>query len=165
MKKVISWALCILWMGVIFGMSAMPGDVSGEQSGTVTKIVLSVVSFCFGEQAAGAVPVDTLEFLVRKAAHMTEYAILFGLYCHALRVSGVKRAALTALLMSAAYAASDEFHQSFTDGRGSSPIDVCIDTAGAGIALLLRAVFLRVDAVRRSKVLTRFGKGQSAQDA
>ena len=31
MKKVISWALCILWMGVIFGMSAMPGDVSGEQ--------------------------------------------------------------------------------------------------------------------------------------
>ena len=104
MKKVISWALCILWMGVIFGMSAMPGDVSGEQSGTVTKIVLSVVSFCFGEQAAGAVPVDTLEFLVRKAAHMTEYAILFGLYCHALRISGVKRAALTALLMSAAYA-------------------------------------------------------------
>ena len=63
MKKVISWALCILWMGVIFGMSAMPGDVSGEQSGTVTKIVLSVVSFCFGEQAAGAVPVDTLEFI------------------------------------------------------------------------------------------------------
>ena len=54
MKKVISWALCILWMGVIFGMSAMPGDVSGEQSGTVTKIVLSVVSFCFGEQTAGA---------------------------------------------------------------------------------------------------------------
>lgn len=144
MKKVISWALCILWMGVIFGMSAMPGDVSGEQSGTVTKIVLSVVSFCFGEQTAGAVPVDTLEFLVRKAAHMTEYAILFGLYCHALRISGVKRAALTALLMSAAYAASDEFHQSFTDGRGPSPIDVCIDTAGAGIALLLRAAFLRV---------------------
>ena len=71
MKKVISWALCILWMGVIFGMSAMPGDVSGEQSGTVTKIVLSVVSFCFGEQTAGAVPVDTLEFLVRFLQHLS----------------------------------------------------------------------------------------------
>ena len=131
-------------MAFIFIMSAMPGDVSGDQSGTITKIVLSVISFFFGEQTAGALPADTLEFLIRKAAHMTEYAILFLLYCHALRVSGVKHAALTALLMSAAYAASDEFHQSFTNGRGPSPIDVCIDTAGASIALLLRAAVLKV---------------------
>lgn len=144
MKKGLSWALCLLWMGVIFGMSAMPGDVSGEQSGTITRIFLSVVSFLFGERAAGAVPIDTLEFLIRKAAHMTEYAILFGLYCHALRVSGAKHTARTALLMSAAYAASDEFHQSFTDGRGPSPVDVCIDTAGASLALLLRTAVLKI---------------------
>ena len=129
LKKGLSWALCLLWMGVIFGMSAMPGDVSGEQSGTITRIFLSVVSFLFGERAAGAV---------------TEYAILFGLYCHALRVSGAKHAARTALLMSAAYAASDEFHQSFTDGRGPSPVDVCIDTAGASLALLLRTAVLKI---------------------
>lgn len=144
LKKKLAWTLCLLWMAFIFIMSAMPGEVSGEQSGTLTKIVLSIFSFFFGESAAQSIPANTLEFLIRKAAHMTEYAVLFLLLCRALRASGAKHIALTALVLSAVYAASDEFHQCFTDGRGPSPIDVCIDTAGASIALLLRAVVLKL---------------------
>ena len=39
MKKAAAWALCVLWMMVIFMMSEMPGDVSGAQSGFVTELV------------------------------------------------------------------------------------------------------------------------------
>ena len=53
-------------------------------------------------------------------------------------------AIVLALIVCALYAASDEFHQCFSDGRGPSPIDVMIDTVGASIALLLRTAALRL---------------------
>ena len=87
---------------------------------------------------------DTLELIVRKCAHMGEYAVLFWLLAHALSVSGARHPARTALIVCALYAASDEFHQCFSDGRGPSPIDVMIDTVGASIALLLRTAALRL---------------------
>ena len=87
---------------------------------------------------------DALEMVVRKCAHMGEYAVLFWLWAHALSVSGAKHPARTALIVCAAYAASDEFHQCFSDGRGPSPVDVMIDTAGASIALGLRAAARRI---------------------
>jgi VanZ family protein len=36
-----------------------------------------------------------------------------------------------------AYAAGDEFHQSFVDGRHGTPVDVLIDAAGVGIAVAI----------------------------
>lgn len=133
LKRFFAWAACALWMGVIFAMSAMPGDVSAEQSGAVTRIIVAVLAPVIGEQGVRAIDLSLLELLVRKAAHMAEYAVLFLLFRRALRLSGVRRASLCALLMSAAYAATDEFHQCFTAGRGPSPADVMIDTAGAAL--------------------------------
>ena len=129
MKKAAAWALCVLWMMVIFMMSEMSGDVSGAQSGFVTELVERALAFVLGAQTAARIPTDTLELVIRKGAHMGEYAILFWLW---------------ALAVCAAYAASDEFHQCFSDGRGPSPVDVMIDTAGASIALGLRAAARRI---------------------
>lgn len=140
MKKAAAWALCVLWMMVIFMMSEMSGDVSGAQSGFVTELVERALAFVLGAQ----IPTDTLELVIRKGAHMGEYAILFWLWARALGLSGAKRPAVTALAVCAAYAASDEFHQCFSDGRGPSPVDVMIDTAGASIALGLRAAARRI---------------------
>ncbi len=39
-------------------------------------------------------------------------------------------------LLAILYAASDEFHQSFVAGRGSTAMDVGIDSIGAGLGLL-----------------------------
>ena len=44
---------------------------------------------------------------------------------------------LLALLMAVLFALSDEFHQSFIEGRNSSLIDVMIDTGGAMVALTI----------------------------
>ena len=144
MRKFAAWALCAAWMIVIFMMSAMPGDVSGQQSGLITELLEKALAFMLGAQAAGRIPMDTLELIVRKCAHMGEYAVLFWLWAHALSVSGAKHPARTALIVCVLYASSDEFHQCFSDGRGPSPIDVMIDTVGAVIALLLRAAALHI---------------------
>ena len=134
MKKARSWLLCAAWMGVIYFMSAMSGDVSSEQSGRVMRLLLAVIRLLFGQEAAAAVSEELLSLLVRKAAHMAEYAVLFLLYRHALSLSGVKRSGLAALLLSACYAATDEWHQSFVADRGPSIVDVGIDTLGAAMA-------------------------------
>ncbi len=128
-----AWLLCALWMAVIFLFSAMPGDLSEMESGFFFSLLMRLLSFLLGDYAARLDPA-LLHLLVRKGAHMAEYFVLFLLYRRALRLSGAKRPGLMALLLCAAYAATDEFHQSFVDDRGPSPVDVAIDTAGACIA-------------------------------
>ena len=78
--------------------------------------------------------------ILRKAAHFTEYALLAGLWWRALRTRLEARAALVAAFsIAAAYAVTDEIHQTFVDTRVGSPVDVLIDLAGAGAAAALIA--------------------------
>ena len=71
----------------------------------------------------------------RKLVHFGEYALLTFLWWRALRtVMPPRQAALAAFVMAVAYAASDEYHQSFVEGRTGSPADWAIDTAGAALA-------------------------------
>jgi VanZ family protein len=80
-----------------------------------------------------------VHFLVRKAAHVTEYAILSGLLFRALRwsVSGFWRRAALALGPALLFAPLDEFHQSFIPSRTGSGRDVLIDYSGAVLGILL----------------------------
>jgi VanZ family protein len=82
------------------------------------------------------------DLILRKAAHMTEYALLTFLWWRALNGTArtPKRALALAFAISVAYAATDEFHQTFVTGRHGSPLDVLIDATGAaiGAALVLR---------------------------
>ena len=134
MKKTGAWLCALLWMGLIFGMSAMPGDVSGAQSGRIAQLLLSAMAVLFGEDAAAGVSPETINLLVRKGAHMAEYAVLFLLYRRALHASGARRPGLAALCLCACYAATDEFHQAFVADRGPGVADVGIDTLGAALA-------------------------------
>ena len=72
----------------------------------------------------------TLDVIGRKLAHMVEYGVLWFLWWRALGRENALAAAAIALL----YAISDEFHQTFVDGRQGSPVDVLIDSAGIAIA-------------------------------
>jgi VanZ family protein len=78
------------------------------------------------------------EFIIRKAAHITEYAILGALLLRAFstNASGRRwRYAALAIGVAAAFAALDEFHQSFVSTRTGSPSDVLIDICGAVLGL------------------------------
>lgn len=144
MKKAGAWLSALAWMGVIFLMSAMPGDVSGAQSGTIADLALSAIALLFGEDAAAGVSPECVNLLVRKGAHMAEYAVLFLLYRRALAISGAPRPGLAALGLCAAYAATDEFHQAFVADRGPSPADVGIDTLGAALCWGAREAVKRI---------------------
>lgn len=126
-KMLMAWTPCVLWMALIFAMSAMTGEVSGEQSGQIVRLLLTLFPG-LGDSA------QTLGVIVRKGAHMTEYAVLFLLYRRALKISGARYAGGAAFAMAVCYAATDEFHQLFVSGRGPSPVDVMIDACGALIA-------------------------------
>lgn len=97
------WLPIVAWAALIFALSAIPSLSSG-----------------LGEW----------DYVLRKCAHMTEYAVLAALLFRALERE------LPALLATVAYAATDEFHQHFVPGRHASAVDVAIDTVGATIGLL-----------------------------
>jgi hypothetical protein len=75
------------------------------------------------------------DFVVKKTAHVVEYGILATLIYRALINSNVsnKKAMLYSVALAFLYGATDEFHQSFTPGRGPKFTDVLIDTLGASI--------------------------------
>lgn len=81
-----------------------------------------------------------IHLLVRKAGHLTEYAILGWLAARAFRTSSLdflrRHWFWCAWILVAAYSLSDEFHQSFVPSRGASIWDSVIDTAGGLLALL-----------------------------
>ena len=135
-----------LWMVLIFAFSAFSGDESSLQSGRVVALVLSIVRGLFGENTAVALARAGLAFFIRKAAHFTEYAVLGFLVARALFLNGI-RPWMPAILICAAYACLDEFHQSFVPGRSMQLRDVCIDSSGAIVGVLL---FLAVCALKRA---------------
>jgi VanZ family protein len=94
-------------------------------------IVWAAVIFTFSSIPSLGTGFGVWDTILRKGAHMSEYAIL-GLLL--LRALGRQ---LPALAVGIAYAISDELHQHFVRGRHASPVDVLIDTAGLAIGIFL----------------------------
>ena len=105
-------------------------------------IVLMAVIFILSAQPSLDTGLGLIDTIGRKLVHFAEYALLCFLWWRPLsRVLPPRRAILLAFLISSAYAATDELHQSFVEGRHGTPVDWAIDTAGAGLAALrLRAL-------------------------
>lgn len=85
---------------------------------------------------------------VVKAYHMAEFALLCYLLFLVLSTRLIKKqgkAVLAAATISALYAASDEWQQTFVPGRGGTWVDVVIDCCGTGIAstIILRQIKCR----------------------
>ncbi len=103
-------------------------------------LALMAIIFALSAQPDLSSGLGTLDLILRKIVHMAEYALLLFLWWRALREVAPARAALgIAFAVTLAYAASDEYHQSFVDGRHGTPVDVAIDTVGmAAAAALIR---------------------------
>ncbi len=91
--------------------------------------------------------IASLQFIVRKTAHLTLYLILgaFAL----LHFSTYSRLTLilkvfSSLLLSVLYAVSDEYHQTYILGRSGEIRDVIIDSLGAVIGILIVLVIYKI---------------------
>jgi VanZ family protein len=97
----------------------------------VPPLALMVVIFVLSAQPDLNSGLGTWDTILRKLGHMAEYAVLWLLWWRALGQRPWPAAAIALL-----YAASDEYHQSFVEGRSGSPRDFLIDAAGIGLAVL-----------------------------
>jgi VanZ family protein len=98
------WLPVVAWAAVIFAFSSVPHLGTG---------------------------LGTWDTVLRKGAHVTEYAVLGALLYRALAREAV------ALAAGIAYAATDELHQHFVRGRHASPVDVAIDAVGVAVGMLV----------------------------
>lgn len=98
-------------------------------------LALMAVIFVLSNQPDLSSGLGALDLIGRKLIHAGEYALLCFLWWRLLREAlPHRRAVLAAFVVSVLYAASDEFHQSFVEGRNGTPVDVAIDATGAGLA-------------------------------
>lgn len=98
-----AWGPVVLWAGLIFAFSSVPSLSSG---------------------------LGSWDLVLRKIAHLTEYAILGALLLRAAAAPWV------AIALGALYATSDEIHQHFVRGRHAAWYDVVLDTVGVTIGVL-----------------------------
>ncbi len=107
-SRIAAWLPVVVWAALIFALSSIPHLGTG---------------------------LGVWDTILRKGAHVVEYAILGALLLRALGRQ------TPAFLLGVGYAITDEFHQHFVAGRHASPVDVAIDSTGVllGILLLQRA--------------------------
>ena len=116
-RYAVLWLPVLIWMGIIFYMSSIPGL-----------------------QAPHPLP----DLMLRKMAHMAEFGALALLLVRAHEgTTGARRWTryLVPLVIAVLYAASDEVHQLFVPAREGRALDVAIDTAGATLALVAVILF------------------------
>ena len=135
----------LCWMAVIFFAST--SEFSASNTALIIQPVLRWLFPHIGDERVAFV-----HFLVRKAAHFSEYAILGLLAARAFFTSThdlLRRAWFpTGFLLVAIYALGDEFHQSFVPSRTPSVYDSFIDMAGGLTALIIFAFRHRRTALR-----------------
>jgi VanZ family protein len=122
------WLPVVIWLIMIFigSTDLMSAEHTSHIIGPILRWFYPSIS---------PARIDQLQFVIRKMAHVSEYAVLSLLIVRALaettRQARFAGPASIALLISGAFAASDEFHQSFVPSRTSSVRDVMIDITGA----------------------------------
>ena len=95
-------------------------------------LALMALIFFFSHQPDLSSGLGTIDLVGRKIIHAVEYGLLCLLWWRALATKTTpSRAIAIAAAIAIAYAVSDEFHQSFIEGRRGSPVDVLIDSVGA----------------------------------
>ena len=152
MKKLLRYLSvvpAILMLLFIFRFSAQDGPTSGSLSYRVCCALLSFGDRIFSLDLSSsefAVRAESMQFFVRKAAHITEYFLLTLCIFLPLRVWIPRKSAsetgklfllrylLPAFLLTVICAGADEFHQSFVPGRCGTPTDVLVDSIGVVLA-------------------------------
>ena len=143
------WLPLVAWLGLIF-----VGSTSVMSSEHTSRYIVPFLLWL--KPGMSPKTIWIILVVVRKYAHVTEYAILAFLLWRALHsVPGLRtKTAMcfgAALLGCAVFAASDEFHQTFIKSRTPSVRDVFLDVAGALAGLLIGASFTHRDAKKNRR--------------
>jgi VanZ family protein len=100
-------------------------------------VAWAAVIFAFSSVPSLGTDLGTWDTILRKLAHVVEFAILGVLLARAVRSPSL------AVGLATLYAVSDEIHQTFVDGRVGAPLDVGIDALGALVGVVTWERLLR----------------------
>lgn len=147
--RILFFAAALAVMVFIFVMSSKNADASSAISKSFTRRLLGFILKGFGDmtpQRQEAI-IGGLQFIIRKTAHAFIYTVLGVLLtCGFLTFECIKKAKrfFVPLALGALYSVSDEIHQLFVQGRSCELRDVCIDSLGVAIGILLVLLVLRL---------------------
>ncbi|QGQ94364.1 VanZ family protein [Paenibacillus psychroresistens] len=146
----------LMWMGLIFTLSSQPYE-SQDLKPWLHRVLsferipryLNHIQLHYGGHL---ISVKTLgltgfvEFIIRKSAHVTEYAILGVLIFQSLRIvfPRFRGISLISISLCYIYAITDEYHQSFVADRTPLFADVLLDTGGATLGVLLFIILSKI---------------------
>lgn len=162
--KKLTGIIIILWMIVIFAFSAQPAQQSSRTSGTLAYKIAKWQNDLFRQEKSEAelyIQSESMQLIIRKGAHMAEYALLaLLLYLH-LRYYPLsqKQLALAAWGITTGYASTDEFHQLFVPGRAGRLSDICIDSLGGILGISFTIIIFHFLNKRKNKANYQKGKG------
>lgn len=154
--RVFSIILLVAWMGVIFYFSSQPAVDSSKTSGEVIEIIAEKFypEFENLSKTEREEVVSSFQFVARKSAHAAIFSVL-GIFAFLTFISYVKLRFLTrislATLISLLYAAGDEFHQRFVEGRSCELRDFLLDAGGVVAAILICTLFVKIIGPLRRK--------------
>lgn len=140
LRKIVFTTLFIIWLIIIFAFSQASGTKSSQTSNAVIKNIVIIINKIQNKEVTSKdlkIAYQKYSFIIRKAAHFTEYFIL-GIFSYMCINSHTdKRVMLISLIFCLIYASTDEIHQLFIDGRGARFMDVLIDGSGSALSLFL----------------------------
>lgn len=134
-RALITITLCIMW-----GHSAMNAEASSEESGAVIDLIAEWLGITLSTT------------VVRKGAHMLEYAVLAGELAVLRREIPFPGRLFPALSFCGLAALIDETIQYFPEGRAPMVTDVWIDLAGGLIGALAVSGIISLLLQRKKKL-------------
>lgn len=138
------WTAVVMMMAVIFWFSSQGGEESMATSG---RFAIPLTNFLAGfmpelTDSGYAELLSTVQLVIRKCAHFTEYALLGGLICLLMKSYALRHPLCWSWLAATIYAGTDEIHQMLGGERTGMWQDVLLDSVGvlAGCAIVCAIV-------------------------
>ena len=160
-KKLIIWGLLVVfWMIFIFVMSEMDANTSEDQSKTIAVCIVNKY-----DEITGASPktlkkhktkefIDDTNYFFRKLSHAFVYlvlAVLLMKFLIILKEMPFYQYYLISIGISFLYACTDEYHQTFVNGRTGQFSDILIDSIGALFGCIIFTFLYKLIMKRRNK--------------
>lgn len=142
LARYIALVLLIVWMCVIFYFSS---ENAANSENTSDDVIVKIAEYIYPNYQKLPVGekqeiINKFSFPVRKLAHFTEFFVLGALsfvFFATYKKPGLILKAAVPFVFGVLYAVSDEFHQLWVSGRSGAFFDVCIDSAGVFLAVLI----------------------------
>ena len=138
---------------LIFFFSAQGSEASNQSSEGLVQAVISIFHPDYSSLSKDEQTniYQQVYFLVRKAAHFTEFALLGFLLRMLICFHNCRFQGLLTWLLGTLYGGTDELHQYFTGDRTASFRDVAIDSTGVLFGCLLAAYFIFLYSRKKQK--------------